>query len=560
MLAYDLFLLNKEYTGSNVRREKPVKKVFFEKGKIWLDRKTPQNYGSEIQNNLQDVLSMPLNTSQELCLPNRTTGRNQPTPYVELYGSMLTRKSGKIFTISRTGKDKTSRHAKIVFEASLNPQTKRRTITAEGASLLNIERKYYNVSGKSLFEMYVESGILTDDGELPASVFRGVCDRFFDYVEEQWTDDIKIRQMRFSLFLLPTENPVEYRDSSPSSEANLEIDSFGNSFSGFPDKPTQTAKFLSYDDPAFAINLAKKGRFYENLFIGNTSHEKINLPAQNVMEISGLKWIFADLLNPSSRFEETHGGLYHQLFKNYRKLEEKTGDYYGAKIQMKVVCFKETQAKVEVLIDENLTMQHMNKIFSGVKEEDVEPLALELLIKKNRQDIDWSDYIGAVKTLVGRRRTESTWLARTLSKMVRGNLREWIEKPSLARDFFKKSEFCERVLTLSLNPHSVNEAEDYAYRAGKVAGRYIKFKEGVQETSNSLRDILTYSKYDRDKLRFVIQRVSLGISLSRAERPDLDSVSRFVKDEISMVKEIPDGDAHNDYSYFFYKGAFEELG
>ena len=101
-------------------------------------------------------------------------------------------------------------------------------------------------------------------------------------------------------------------------------------------------------------------------------------------------------------------------------------------------------------------------------------------------------------------------------------------------------------------------AEKFAYHTGLIAGRYVKFKRESDEESNMLSDILTYSKYDREKLRHVISRVCQGVSQSNAKQTRIDVLSKFIHE--NQQEEIPDPEANNDYSYFFYKGAFESLG
>ena len=105
----------------------------------------------------------------------------------------------------------------------------------------------------------------------------------------------------------------------------------------------------------------------------------------------------------------------------------------------------------------------------------------------------------------------------------------------------------------------MNKNEEYAYKIGLIAGKYVKFKRDAKEANNSTNDILTYSKYDREKLRFVYSRMSLGISLSKAADVNRsDSITQIIKKDIP-TDEIDDAKAHEDYSYFFYKGVFENL-
>lgn len=566
MLAYDLYVIG----GAAVKKVKPVKKIFFNNNSVSIDEKALEEYIIDDKDKIykaQIALSMPLNTSPYLSLPNRVTGSNQSRPYVEFFGNMVTKKSETVFEITCKGKGEKQKIDEkpkdITYKATFNLHTDKREIQTSSSSItLKIDRENYFVDKRSLFELYVESGILTKDGKLPSSVFKKVCEEFFDFVKRQWVNDIDDPKMDFLLFILPTKDPVEYRDTnSKPISANSGTDSFGNSFSHFPSKSTQTAKFLSFDDPAFTLNFAEKEQLYKNLLIGNKSHEKINMPADRVIEISGLNWIFVDTTEPEFKFEKLGRGVYAQLHNNYYELIKKAGDSNQRKSQMKIVCYKVTKAKTEVLLDENLTMGDMRRIFSNTRKEDDGPmLALELLIQKKERNIIWSDYLDAVRALIGKRTIDRNWLLAIFSKILRESLFNWLKKPSEAKEFFVKSEFCKKVLSKNHQPQDMDDAEMFAYGAGKIAGKYIKFKKSVGEQSNSLRDILTYSKYDREKLTFVIQRVCLGICLSKADEGKLNEVTHFVKEEMAQMKEIPDTVAHKDYSYFFYRGAFEILG
>ena len=408
--------------------------------------------------------------------------------------------------------------------------------------------------------MYVESGILNGKGEMSANTFKTVCDVFFEYVEGKNLNDLPEGRTTFSLIVLPSDQPVLCPEESHMSGQNPKgFDAFGRPMSHFPSKPTRTAKFMSYDDPAFALNLAKREKFYGLLSIGDESQKKINIPADAVLSISGLSWIFADITDPTFEFERTGKGIYHQVWRNYELLKDRAGDSHKAQSQMKVVCYKKTYSKIEILIDENLTMDGMRQLFSGLKEREIVPLALELLIQEQQRSVLWSDYIGSVRAFVANRRVDDRRLIQMFLKRLRMNPFEWLEKPSTAKEFYRRSEFCLKVLSGRATSKLMDGGEDFAYRTGKIAGSYVRFKERVGESSNSLKDILAYSRYDREKLRFVIQRVGRGISLSDAKDEDLSTMADYIKREMPAA-EIPDGQAHNDYSYFFYRGAFEQLG
>jgi hypothetical protein len=54
----------------------------------------------------------------------------------------------------------------------------------------------------------------------------------------------------------------------------------------------------------------------------------------------------------------------------------------------------------------------------------------------------------------------------------------------------------------------------------------------------------------------VYSRICIGTSLSKANKTTLDGISKFIK-ENTPIEEIEDSKINEDYSYFFYKGVFE---
>lgn len=102
-------------------------------------------------------------------------------------------------------------------------------------------------------------------------------------------------------------------------------------------------------------------------------------------------------------------------------------------------------------------------------------------------------------------------------------------------------------------------SEKFAYQVGKIARTYIDFKKKRANESHSLRDILAYSKYDREKLRFVMSRIGMGVNISKASQNNIELINNKISKH-QPEEEIPDSQAYDDYSYFFYKGYFEGPG
>ena len=101
----------------------------------------------------------------------------------------------------------------------------------------------------------------------------------------------------------------------------------------------------------------------------------------------------------------------------------------------------------------------------------------------------------------------------------------------------------------------MNSNEEFAIKIGKIARIYIDFKQNHGETDNSLSDILAYSKYDREKLRFVLKRVGLGVQLSKINDTAKNEITKKIG-TLQPREEIEDDVASKDYSYFFFKGYY----
>lgn len=558
MLAYELYLKNKYNDKNPAKTIFPLKKIFVNKNKISVDEKTLDNYASEKNQKfsfIQEWLQMPLITTSlsTLNLPFRYAGANSRKPYLLIYGSFESSKK-KDPILRLTINDPSGNK----FVAELDLLTEKEKTNAGGELLTKIDKENYKIANQSLFNAYVNAGIIDKNEKFSSILFIKISKKFFEFVKSAKFEDFKTKS-NFVLVVLPSSEKIEFKTESKQTSGDEFIDSFGNSDNLFGNKPTVNAKFLSYDDPAFTINLTRDEEFYKNLNICSSSLEKINIPMDEVFNISGLNWLFTSIDNPDVKFIKTNMGIYDQIFENYKVLIKKTGDIENKQSQMKTMCYKQTNAKIEILIDDNVTMKRLESIFDRVKELKAPPLALEIFIDSEKKTTLWADYLFAVRTFILGNVVEKQRILSIFKKLLRKNLFEWIKKPNHETlEFFSKADFCITLLC-DISPRiMMNKNEQFALSIGKIAGAYIKFKRNMKEESNSLTDILAYSKYDREKLRFVLQRVGLGVNLSKAEQRFKDTVIEFIKEQ--NLDEISDDAAQNDYSYFFYKGAFDIMG
>jgi hypothetical protein len=264
---------------------------------------------------------MPLNSSNKnlLNLPDKTTGTGQKKPYIRIYGKYKSDKSKETIELKVEGKTNEKRKIKLVSSLNLSslaeefPNRDLRIFT-------RLDTENYMVGKVKMYDAYVNAGIITQDGYFTAEKFTEISRAFFKYVKECARPELlQTKEGYFELVILPGNERIRYLE--PKSEENPFVDCFGVRGSAIASKPTQTAKFLSYDDPAFTINCKQGLEFYKNLNISKESLEKINLPSSNVLNIRGLNWIFTDLSHPDVDFENTRRGLYSQIFHNHKKLQ-----------------------------------------------------------------------------------------------------------------------------------------------------------------------------------------------------------------------------------------------
>ena len=192
---------------------------------------------------------------------------------------------------------------------------------------------------------------------------------------------------------------------------------------------------------------------------------------------------------------------------------------------MKIICFKKDQNKIDLLIDENMTMDRMEKIFEDEFVKNVNTSKynrlFEVLIeenKKNRKKNFYGQYIIAVRSLITGNSVEKFQLIYYLTKLFKQQIHKekWLgENFNQGVDFFNRSWICLKILFIRhSNNNFMDAAEQYAYNIGLIAGKYVKYREQEEKSPKSLRDILTYTKYDRDKLRYVYCKICLGVNLS----------------------------------------------
>jgi len=566
MLAYELFLTN-QGREAGFGKATPVKKIFVSlshsnKVQIQIDNKSLEEYGGKTHpssEELQKLLSMPLMNQPEVGLQDETTGSNASKPFLQLYGYF---KNGTCtISIGKKDKDKNKDKDKEEHKFVFDFKTHAEKFVGKKPIQVRQDKKNYFIDGQLLFDAYVKSGILDSKGRISADTTKAICEKFIGFLKERTKGKTEFHTKGpFAIVVLPKDKQIIYRTSEVELTGKQKFsDSFGTPSNVFGTKTTKNAKFMSFNDKAFVINGLQGQAFYENLGISDISIKKIGFPEEKKFNIAGLDWYFLNLDDSDTEFEQTNKGIYTQLVKNYQTLQNK------GRI-LKVICLKGKQAnnqeKLEVLIDENIPTKRLTNILMLNESIKEQPLVLEeVLIHKDGKTTTWGDYIYGVRNFLSEKAVEKQYLIQIISRKARKLAFQYKAKKKQAPDinqFFSKAAFCLKLLTENHEGDKMDQNEEFANKIGKISGEYIKLKRKAKEMTHSTEDILAYSKYDRDKLRFIFQRICQSASLSKSETLKKD-IESFIQNQ-GIETEIADAYSTKDYSYFFYKGAFSQLG
>ncbi|MCX8175255.1 MAG: hypothetical protein N3E51_03560 [Candidatus Micrarchaeota archaeon] len=557
MLAYELFLKNRktDFFKTNPKLSGTyVRKVYvaMDKGKYRaeLDDALPAEVGAA-DNPLRLI------PGDAAGLPDRGTGSNSPKPYV-LLDVKINKKQLQI-----SFKD---------FRATFSFEDKKEQIKKGNSIRQKMEKERVFLNGRRLYDLYVQNKILEEiDGKtyVNQDALEASARAFFKAVEAAWTADKMEKFKKVKLCILPEKGNLDYKAAADraadSNEEKWFIDSFGNRCSKTADSTTLTAKFLSYDDPIFTLNLRSKREYYDNLGIGMESLEKIELPKG--FKISGLTFIFYDIDNPDKNFEKKEGysydwiGFYNHLLNIYREMDKTKQP--AKRGQLKTIVLKPDRAKLEVLIDSNLTFDQLGEILGPSPQPC--PDLFEQLINRDGKNVLWNDYIWAIRSFLSLHPVKKDTLIAKLLFHLKRKRQEFIKNEggrfvnaASAREFFSKNQNLIKILCRGDGMAELTSDENWAYIIGQITGKYISFRKRAGEASKSLTDILTYSKYDEERLKHVFNRISAGISISNADETSKAAVQKFIKERCEnapLKLEKP----YEDYSYFFYRGVFETI-
>lgn len=580
MLAYDLFLKNDQRNYNpilfNVR---PIKKIFIKKKEIVIDGKGIEHYDSKTLDDykeIQNLWQMPLNTTKKdtINIPNDNTSPRQDPPYLIIEGELKSNKEKKPIKIIFTTKKFTKNELKFEYDlekSNLEFITKKddenqtHKVDKKIALKINIPKNYL-IENQSLLDAYKVNQIIQDDNTIKFSTIEESLKKFCNYIKNKIPE--KVLNGNFEIYVLPIEaKEKEIKNKLKQFGKPSFKDSFGNTVSDFASGNTRTASFLSFNEDYFTIKYIQDKAFYENLGIGIESLDKVELPKQEMFHISGFDWWFFSQEVPANfDFKRYGGGIFKQLYQNYKELSRLEQSTIG-RVNLHVTCFKPDSKKLEVIIDENLTMKKLERLFSIIPDEKKIPRNVfedSLIIKIGRTTI-WHNYIIAVRAFLSEIPVDSFFLMKIFIIKIQNKIFDWIKQKGFsdASEFFKQAWFCYKILTRrDKKQMSLDNNENFAYNVGKLAGRFFNFASKLNEANktdkNRYSGILTYTKYDKTTLERIFKRIGWWFGLLPS---DNERKAAFLSQALETVKNLGEmSDSNKDYSFFFYKGFFEEAG
>jgi len=220
MLAFELYWKNNDSKTGDVWFYGPIKKIFYKNGTWKVDEKTKEEYGSDTEpefSALQRWLSMPLSTTdpEELNIPDYTTGTRSESPYIIINGTLTTNKPKESSLTKNKPKESSltlsigNESSKIQYVFNI-PELREVKKVIKGRLSRRLEKEGYEINGESVFDLYVNSGIINRNGVLNKREYKKIIYKFLDYIKPNKLQDPPIGDKKFLIYLLPSDEKVSY--------------------------------------------------------------------------------------------------------------------------------------------------------------------------------------------------------------------------------------------------------------------------------------------------------------------------------------------------------------
>lgn len=404
-----------------------------------------------------------------------------------------------------------------------------------------------------------------------------------------------MKKLAFRILILPDsiKNPKITREK-PSTES-MGTDSFKNEYFEIPSSVHKLATYATIDDMTYMLNptnTSPKEEFVRywgsHPVIGNLTFKKIGMNlARDFYDLSGFKWYFGshdvkftrERRAPDDDNEEIgsykrkfSNGIWNQLYEGMKQATQVD----SPEREIMIMCIKNPKfSQVEIILCESVTVALLKKslLVNGLTFEesqfslsDTYNAMEEVILKvgkkpgtKSEKKPDWFMYMESVMDILAGRKKDRGRLVQYITAKFRERyiVEDWkhVKNKKKAARFLRKAWF---VIAALASPYDRNaemdDAEEYAYRMGKLVGAYAKFAK----LNNMIElELQPSTRCDTNMLRKTFVAITKKLSLLRRTE-DLDSIISDIKRHMPSKELEPIG-KKRDLTLYFYMGLFKEL-
>ncbi|MGC8651556.1 MAG: hypothetical protein ACP5RX_03015 [Minisyncoccia bacterium] len=344
-------------------------------------------------------------------------------------------------------------------------------------------------------------------------------------------------------------------------------------------------KFFSRDDAAFIINYKKDPNILNKLTAVNPDYVSFS---KKPIKQRNLLFYYIFIHKYETQPIKYYQGIVANLYEGYSDLL----NLNSKEIENVLVAgLKKQNQKLEVILYAHVPTERLNEIYSKISlaiektqfdkrknsKQILSWLLEDLFLEKTSKDYNIQFYVEAANDfLVFESESFFDEAKRFLNKRVINEKGSYIDaiksnKIKNIEDFFSKADFYLLFKYLMHNsgdemqPNYMKTEEYFAYLIGKSVGKYLQLLKKSGNLDNSAYDLISYDKYDYEKLKFIFERLGRAIGIKKLEdrQEEMEKYFNTVTNEInetlgklSSPEEIKD----KDLSFFFYLGVFKELG
>ncbi len=441
---------------------------------------------------------------------------------------------------------------------------------------------------KFLLNEYLESGILVQDKKANSKNYTKNPEKIKELIKFLWNDwkkfffnekdktVLRILKEGMLILLLPSKYQTDAAKKELS-EAYEEVHKGYNT----PDD----GKFFSRDDAAFIINYKNDPNILNTLTNVNPNYVSFS---KKPSKQRNLLFYYIFIHKYETQPVKYYQGIVANLYEGYSDLLHSNSKEIE---NILVVGLKKQNQKSEVILYAHVPATRLDEIYSkisAIKKTQLDKrkndnkilnwLLESLFLEKTNKDYNIRFYVEAANDfLVFENESFFDEAKRFLNKRViseKGRYIDAIKNNEIKdiEDFFSKADFYLLFKYLMHNsgdgmqqPKYMKTEEYFAYLIGTSVGKYLQLLKKSENLDNSAYDLISYDKYDYEKLKFVFEKLGRAIGIKKLEDKQeemekyFNTISNEIDDTLGKLpasEEIKD----KDLAFFFYLGVFKELG